>query len=143
MLSAMKNTKKPELHIQQIRGVAPHADGRKIVLRAEAVIEDEPAEFEIAVTTELAPAMALALLHTTAKARAARDDLEPSLEVLGAAVVRSSADAKVRLQLLFEKGAVLPLELTIEAAEALRRGLTEYLGTSQRRLAKRLDSPSQ
>ncbi|MES3012929.1 MAG: hypothetical protein V4750_04255 [Pseudomonadota bacterium] len=129
----------PEFHIQQIKEVAPHIDGSRIVVRAETVRENERTDLEIAVTTELAPAMALALLATTAKARANRDDLEPALDVLGAACVRSSTPDKVRLQMLFDKGAVLPVELPIAAAEALCKGLAEYLSSSQRRMANRRD----
>lgn len=127
----------PTFHIEQISEVAPHADGNAIVLRAEAVRESERTDVEIAVTTDLAPTMALALLATTAQARSSRDELEPALDVLGAAVVRSSSSDKVRLQMLFDKGAVLPVELSLEAAEALNRGLAEYLGSPRRRLAQR------
>ncbi len=130
----MKNPM-PEFHVQQIKEVVPHGDGSKIIVRADTLIASQRADLEIAVTTELAPAMALALLATTAKARASRDELEPALDVLGAAVVRSSSADKVRLQMMFDKGAVLPVELNLEAAALLSRGLTEYLATSQRRLA--------
>ena len=132
----MKN-EMPEFHIQHIKEVAPHVDGSLIVVRADSVRENQRTELEIAVTTELAPAIALALLATTAQARSSRDELEPALDVFGAAVVRSSSAHSVRLQLLFDKGAVLPVELNLEAAEALSRGLADYLGSSQRRLAER------
>ena len=125
------------LHIDSIHKIAPHAEGEQIVVRAATRLENGPTELEIAVTTELAPAMALALLATTAKTRATRDELDPALDALGAAVVRSSSEQKVRMQLLFDQGAVLPLELTVEAAEALQKGLAEYLGSPQRRLAQR------
>jgi hypothetical protein len=127
----------PTFRIQQISEVAPHADGNAIVLRAETVRESGRTDVEIAVTTDLAPTMALALLATTAQARSRRDELEPALDVRGAAVVRSSSSDKVRLQMLFDKGAVLPVELSLEAAEALNRGLAEYLGSPRRRLAQR------
>ena len=133
----MEKAEPSGFHIDRIHEVAPHADGEKIVVRAATRPEDGPTELEIAVTTELAPAMALALLATTAKTRAIRDELEPALDALGAAVVRSSSEQKVRMQLLFERGAVLPIELTVEAAEALQKGLAEYLGSPQRRLAQR------
>jgi len=133
----MKNVVPAEIHIQRITEVAPHTDGQKIVVRAETGPRDQRTELEIAVTTELAPAIALALLSTTAKARAARDELEPALDALAAAVVRSSAERKVRLQLLFDRGAVLPIELDLDAALALSRGLAEYLGSAQRRMATR------
>lgn len=127
----------PEVHIEQISEIVPSPEGSTIVMRARAARENERADREIAVTRELAPATALALLATTAKARSGRDGLDPALDVFGAAVVRSSSHEKVRLQLLFDNGAVLPVELNLEAAEALSRGLTEYLGASQRRLAPR------
>ena len=133
----MKNVVPPEIHIQRITEVAPHIDGRKIVLRADTLLQNERTELEIAVTTDLAPSMALALLATTAKARATRDELEPALDALAAAVVRSSSEEKLRLQLLFDKGAVLPIELDMEAAEALSRGLAEYITSAQRRFALR------
>jgi len=133
----MKNVPPAEIHIHRITEVAPHIDGQKIVVRADTEVQNQRTELEIAVTTDLAPAIALALLSTTAKARAARDELEPALDALAAAVVRSSSEAKLRLQLLFDKGAVLPIELDIEAAEALTRGLAEYLGSAHRRLAPR------
>jgi hypothetical protein len=138
-LSVMKNVAPAEVQIHGITEVAPHTDGRTIVVRADSRLHNERTELEIAVTTDLAPAIALALLSTTAKARATRDELEPALEALAAAVVRSSADTKVRLQLLFDKGAVLPIELDLDAAAALNRGLAEYLGSAQRRLAARRD----
>lgn len=133
----MKPVMPAEYHIERLKEVTPHPDDGKIVLRAESLRANQLTELEIAVTTELAPAMALALLATTAKARAGRDDLEPALDVLGAACVRSSSSDKVRLQMLFDKGAVLPVELPIDAAVALCKGLVEYLGSSQRRFAAR------
>ena len=133
----MKNVVPAEIHIHRITEVAPHTDGRKIVVRADTELLNQRTELEIAVTTDLAPSMALALLATTARARATRDELEPALDALAAAVVRSSSDDKVRLQLLFDKGAVLPIELDMEAAEALSRGLAEYIASSQRRFAAR------
>ena len=72
--------------------------------------------------------MAIALLATTARARAARDGLEPALEVLAAAVVASGSAEKVRLQLLFDRGAVLPVEMPTAAGEALRNGLVQAAG---------------
>jgi hypothetical protein len=87
-----------------------------VVVKAEAKIDDTVTELEIAITTDLAPAVAIALLATTARARAARDGLEPALEVLAAAVVASgNAEKEVRLQLLFDKGGVLSVEMPTAA----------------------------
>jgi hypothetical protein len=134
----MENLMPSELQIQRITGMASDGAGT-ITVRADGLLHDARTELEIAVTTELAPAMALALLATTASDRALRDELAPALDVLAAAVVRSSSGDRVRLQLLFGDGAVLPLELTTEAGHALNDGLTEYLLSPKRRLASRRD----
>jgi hypothetical protein len=68
---------------------------------------------KIAITTELAPAMA----------RTERDALSPGFDALAAAVVRSSLPDKVRLQMLFDKGVVLPVEMGVEAGLGLSGGL--------------------
>ena len=133
----MKRVVPPGVPIHRTDEVSRAADGRDITVPVASLPAHERTELEVAVTTELAPAMALALLSITSTARANRDELEPALEVFCAAVVRSSSPVKARLQLLFDKGAVLPIELTIEAAMALSKGLAEYLGSSQRRLAER------
>lgn len=130
------------LHIHGITDVAAHSDGSKIVVRAEALVQDRRTELEIAVTTDLAPAIALALLATTVQARAQRDSLAPALDVLGAAVVRSSSPQKVRLQLLFDRGAVLPIELSAEAGSALSEGLRDYLASDRRQYAPRHEPPN-
>ena len=137
----MDNPITPGLHIHRINGIAPHADGQKIVVRADALLEEQRTELEIAVTTDLAPVMALALLASTAHARARRDELEPALDVLAAAVVRSSTKDRVRLQLLFDKGVVLPFELTVEAGRALAAGLEEYLHSPSPRYAESRRAP--
>jgi len=115
------------MKIADIKEVAPVADGSVVVIKAATVLGDQPSELEIAITTDLAASVAISLLATTAKARAERDGLEPALEVLAAAVVASGCAEKVRLQLLFDKGAVLPVEVPVEAAKHLSRGLTEEL----------------
>lgn len=132
----------PGLHIHRINTIAPHADGQKIVVHADALLQEQRTELEIAVTTDLAPVMALALLASTASARAQRDELEPALDVLAAAVVRSSTKDRVRLQLLFDKGVVLPFELTLEASRALSAGLDEYLSSPSPRYAQTRRPPA-
>lgn len=138
----MEKPTTPELRIQRIKHIAPDADGQQIVVRADALLEDERTELEIAVTTELAPEIALALLSSTAHARAKRDDLDPALDVLAAAVVRSSSKDRVRLHLLFNKGLVLPFELTLDACRALSAGLEEYLDSPAPRYAESRRQPA-
>ena len=114
-----------KMEVSKVREVAVSGDDAAVVLKANAAIDGKVTELEIAITTDLAPAVAIALLATTAKARAARDGLEPALEVLAAAVVASGHAEKVRLQLLFDKGAVLPVEMPAAAADALRNDLVQ------------------
>ena len=76
------------------------------------------------IARELAPAVALALLDKTEQAPGAP---APALECLAAGAISSEAAGKVRLQLLFENGAVLPVEMSVEAGAALSKGLVEEL----------------
>ena len=118
-----------DIKISQVKAVAQGPEGSAVVVKAEALVDDASVtELEIAITTDLAPAVAIALLATTARARASRDGLEPALEVLAAAVVASGNGEKVRLQLLFDKGGVLPVEMTAAAGEALKKGLVQADG---------------
>jgi hypothetical protein len=123
------DTMPPDLSISTIKEVKPDADG-SIVVTAEAMVGDQRTELEIAITRDLAPAMAIALLATTASVRSERDGLAPALDVLAAGVVPSSDEEKIRLQLLFDKGAVLPVELPLAAGEALKNGLEQEIGGS-------------
>ena len=115
-----------KMKIAKVKAVVPAPGGDAIIVKVVAKLDDQVSEIEIAITTDLAPAVAIALLATTAKARADRDGLLPALEVLAAAAVVASGSAeKVRLQLLFDKGAVLPVEMPTEAGHALKRGLLD------------------
>lgn len=116
-----------KLEIAEVKAVEPATDG-SIVVKAEATLAEQRTDVEIAITTDLAARVAIALLATTAKARAQRDGLEPALDVLAAAVVASGCAEKVRVQLLFDEGAVLPVEVTTDAAKALSKDLSEDLG---------------
>jgi hypothetical protein len=115
------------MKIEELKEVVPGPDGSAVVVKAEALVEGQRTALEIAITTDLAASVAIALLATTAKARAERDGLEPALDVLAAAVVASGCSEKVRLQLLFDQGTVLPVEVPAEAAKALHRGLGQEL----------------
>lgn len=78
----------------------------------------------VAIATELAPAVAIALLDKTEQAPG---DPAPALECLAAAATPSETDGMVRVQLLFENGAVLPVEMSTEAGAALSKGLSAEL----------------
>ena len=103
--------------------VAPH---RK---RAPAVIAKN-----IAISTELAPAVAIALLEKTVQLPG---EPSPALDVMAAGVTPSEIDGKVRVQLLFENGTVLPVEMSEAAGTALSDGLSDELTKVQKPLRKR------
>ena len=117
----------PEIAIAEVKAVVPTPAGDAIIVKAVAKVGDRITEMEIAITTDLAPKVAIALLATTARARAERDGLEPALQVLAAAVVASGSAEKVRLQLLFDAGVVLPVEMTSAAGNTLRHDLIAKL----------------
>jgi hypothetical protein len=84
---------------------------------------------DVAIATELAPAAAIAVLEKSSQAPGAPD---PALDVLVAGVSDAAEDGKVRVHLMFDSGAVLPVEMSSEAGKALEAGLAERrLGTSQ------------
>lgn len=78
----------------------------------------------VAIATELAPAVAIALLDKTEQSPG---DPAPALECLAAAAAPSETDGMVRVQLLFENGAVLPVEMSTAAGVALSKGLAAEL----------------
>ena len=78
----------------------------------------------VAIATELAPAVAIALLDKTEQPPGAP---AAALEVFAAAAAPSEVEGNVRLQLMFENGAVLPIEMSADAGAALSKGLQEEL----------------
>ena len=79
----------------------------------------------VAIATELAPAVAIALLDKTEQPPGAP---AAALDVLAVAATPSEIDGNVRMQLMFENGAVLPVEMSVDAGVALSKGLQEELG---------------
>lgn len=78
----------------------------------------------VAIARELAPAVAIALLDKTEQAPGAA---APSLDCLAAGATPSETEGKVRVQLLFENGAVLPVEMSNAAGAALSKGLAQEI----------------
>ena len=81
----------------------------------------------VAIATELAPAVAIALLDKSVQAPGAP---APALDILAAGVSASEDEGKVRVQLVFENGAVLPVEMSVAAGAALSNGLSSELPKS-------------
>ena len=88
----------------------------------------------VAISTELAPAVAIALLE---KSEQLPGEPSPALDVMAAGVTPSEIDGKVRVQLLFENGTVLPVEMSEAAGTALSDGLSDELTKVQKPLRKR------
>ncbi len=78
----------------------------------------------VAIASELAPAVAIALLDKSEQPPGAA---APALDCLAAGAAQSKNKGKVRVQLLFENGAVLPVEMSNAAGAALSKGLAEEL----------------
>lgn len=115
-----------DVKIAEVTEVAQSVDG-SLILKAVGVVADVKSDLEIAITTDLAPKIALALLATTAEARAGRDDEDPALECLAADASLQPDEETLRLKLLFEQGAVLPVEMPVAAAECLSEQLDRAL----------------
>ncbi len=79
---------------------------------------------DVVIATEFAPAVAIALLEKTDQPPGAAAS---ALDCLAAGAAPSETDGKVRVQLIFENGAVLPVEMSNAAGAALSKGLAEEL----------------
>ena len=106
-------------------GKASIASRRKRVLEVTAK--------NVAIATELAPAVAIALLE---RSEPLPGDPPPALDVLAAGVTPSEVDGNVRVHLLFENGAVLPVEMSEAAGAALSDGLSGERPKAQKPLRK-------
>ena len=73
----------------------------------------------VAIATELAPAVAVALPDKTQQPPGAA---APALDCLAAGAVPPETDGKVRVQLVFENGTVLPVEMSNAAGLRSPRG---------------------
>ena len=102
-------------HPKRVSGGAKAASTRS---RARVVIKNA------VIAQELAPAVALALLEQTEQAPG---DAPAALDVLAAGVSSSEIAGNVRMQLMFENGTVLPVEMSAAAGAALSAGLASEL----------------
>ena len=87
-----------------------------------------------AIATELAPAVAIAVLE---KSEQAPGKPPAALEVLAAGASPSEVDGNVRVQLIFEGGAVLPVEMSAAAGAALSAGLSSELPAAKKSKSRR------
>lgn len=94
---------------------------RSVRSKAAAGKRTKKSATNVAIATELAPAVAIALLDKTEQSPG---DAAPALDVLAAGAAPSETAGKVRVELLFENGAVLPVEMSTDAGAALSKGLS-------------------
>ena len=99
----------------------PAATGRALAAKKAKTAKSVT---NLAIATDLAPAVAIALLDKTEQAPG---DPPPALDVLVAGAVASKVEGNVRMQLMFDNGAVLPVEMSAEAGAALSKGLLQEL----------------
>ena len=94
---------------------------RRVRAKLPRANQSKKSATDVAIASELAPAVAIALLD---KSEQAPGGPAPALDCLAAGAVPSETAGKVRVQLMFENGAVLPVEMSTDAAEALSKGLS-------------------
>ena len=103
---------------------APGTDSGGVRAKSAATKRAKRSATNVAIARELAPAVAIALLDKTEQAPGAA---APSLDCLAAGAAPSETEGKVRVQFLFENGAVLPVEMSVAAGAALSKGLAAEL----------------
>jgi hypothetical protein len=94
---------------------------RSVRSKSAAVKRAKKSATNVAIATELAPAVAIALLDKTEQSPGAA---APALDCLAAGAAPSETAGKVRVELLFDNGAVLPVEMSADAGAALSKGLS-------------------
>lgn len=122
----MATAKKPAISVVKLKKKTVRPSTPR---KAKAASPRKPlrSQKDEAISTELAPAVAIALLQ---QADHGAGQPAPALEPLAAGAVASGTDGKVRVQLLFENGAVLPVEMTDAAAKALSNGIAKEMEKS-------------
>jgi hypothetical protein len=95
---------------------------RSVRSKSAGVKQTKKSATNVAIATELAPAVAIALLDKTEKLPGAA---APALDCLAAGAAPSETTGKVRVELLFDNGAVLPVEMSNAAGAALSKRLSE------------------
>ena len=119
----MTTAAKPPIARAKKRPTASHSTPTRSQDR-KATSATQRSSTDDAIATHLAPAVAIALLDQSEPTESGRS---AALEPIAAGAVASNNDDKLRVQLLFVDGAVLPVELSVQAAAALAKGITKEL----------------
>lgn len=113
------SSRAPAAKPKRAKKVVPKA--RSVRSKSAAVKRAKKSATNVAIATELAPAVAIALLDKTEQSPGAA---APALDCLAAGAAPSETAGKVRVELLFDNGAVLPVEMSADAGAALSKGLS-------------------
>ena len=114
------SSRAPAAKPKRAKSAVPEA--RSVRSKSVAAKRAKKSATNVAIATELAPAVAIALLDKTEQSPGAA---APALDCLAAAAAPSETTGKVRVELLFENGAVLPVEMSKAAGAALSKRLSE------------------
>lgn len=120
----MKSSSRQPVDSKAKQPVTAKAKGRATAAKSSPRKQAKKSPTDIAISTELAPAVAIALLD---KSTQAPGSPAPALDVLAAGVSASETDGNVRVQLMFPNGAVLPVEMSVDAGAALSKGLDKEI----------------
>ncbi len=129
------SSRAPAAKPKRAKKAAPKA--RTVRSKPAAVKRTKKSATNVAIATELAPAVAIALLDKTEQPPGAA---APALDCLAAGATPSETEGKVRVELLFENGAVLPVEMSADAGAALSKGLSAEV-PKESRAARRARTP--
>ncbi len=128
----MKKPTRPSVKQTAIKNANRSVGGTPATLRRS---RSRAAEIRnAAIATELAPAVAIAVLE---KSEQAPGKPPAALAVLAAGASPSEVDGNVRVQLMFEGGAVLPVEMSAAAGSALSAGLSSELPAAKKSKSRR------
>ena len=116
---------KVEVTVEEVKESTPSstAGAASVVLETESMVDGELRDASIEVREADAPAVAAALLNADTVQPVTAADLPTAVQCLAVGVVHAAGEGQVRLHLQFDSGQVLPIEMSKEAAEALRRAL--------------------
>lgn len=119
-----------EVSIEEVKDAAPGAEAGSVVLQTESRVDGELRDTTIEVQEDDISAVAVALLNADGDASGGSSTagLPPAMRCLAAGVVHIGEPDQVRVHLQFDSGQVLPIEMSLDAAVALCRGLMSHTG---------------
>lgn len=101
---------------------------------AEALADSVAVAVDAAIATDLAPAVAVALL---AKSDHEAESAPPAMECISAGVSSPNGVGLIRIQFMFENGTILPIELPLASGEALANALLSEVSAKARQQPQR------